>query len=260
MTSTIDSLLADACELAEAAGSLTLKWFRQSNLKVDAKVDGTEVTAADRAAERFIREELARRYPHHAVYGEEEGGEIAVDGLSWIIDPIDGTRGFVRGVPLYATLLAVVDGDGPLVGVIHLPSLRSTIAAGRGSGCHLDGQQCWVTNRSDLDGSLVNTSSYETLSNTALLGLKASGAMMRTWGDAYGYYLVASGQAEVMIDPICSPWDLAPMPVIIEEAGGIFTDMKGNSELDFRAPPDSIDGVATNGLIHEQLLDALGDQ
>ncbi|MBJ82185.1 MAG: histidinol phosphate phosphatase [Acidimicrobiaceae bacterium] len=257
MTSTIGSLLAEACELAEAAGSLTLEWFRQPELEIAIKDDGTEVTAADRAAERFIREELARRHPHHAVYGEEEGGAITASGLSWIIDPIDGTRGFVRGVPLYATLLAVVDDEGPLIGVIHIPALHSTIGAGRGVGCWLDGQQCRVSERSGVAGSLVNTSSYETFSNEALLGLKESGALMRTWGDAYGYYLVASGQAEAMVDPICSPWDLAPMPVIIGEAGGTFTDVNGGKELDLRAPADSVNGVASNGLIHDQLLDAL---
>ena len=150
MTSTIGSLLAEACELAEAAGSLTLKWFRQPELDIAIKDDGTEVTTADRAAERFIREELARRHPHHAVYGEEEGGAITASGLSWIIDPIDGTRGFVRGVPLYATLLAVVDDEGPLIGVIHIPALDSTIGAGRGIGCWLDGQQCRVSERSGV--------------------------------------------------------------------------------------------------------------
>ena len=260
MTVNIDSLLDEARELAEAAGSLTLKWFRQPDLKVSAKVDGTEVTAADRAAERFIRDELARRHPGHAVFGEEEGGGIASNGLSWVIDPIDGTRGFVRGVPLYATLLAVVDDDGPLVGVIHIPALNSTISAGRGVGCWLDGRPCSVSDRSDIAGSLVNTSSYETMSNQALVDLKASGAMMRTWGDAYGYYLVASGQAEAMIDPICSPWDLAPMPVIIDEAGGKFTDLKGTPKLDLQASTDSISGVASNALIHDQLLDIWRDE
>ena len=260
MTPTIDSLLADACELAEAAGALTLEWFRRPDLEVTTKIDGTEVTVADRAAERLIREELARRHPRHAVYGEEEGGAITSGGFSWIIDPIDGTRGFVRGVPLYATLLAVADDEGPLVGVIHVPALRSTIAAGRGVGCWLDGQRCSVSDRSGITGSLVNTSSYETFSDEALLALKGSGAVMRTWGDAYGYYLVASGQAEAMIDPICSPWDLAPMPVIIKEAGGRFTDIAGDAKLDLRAPADSINGLASNGLIHDQLLDALRDQ
>jgi len=260
VTPTIDSLLADACELAEAAGSLTLEWFRRPDLEVTTKIDGTEVTVADRAAERFIREELARRHPRHAVYGEEEGGAITSGGFSWIIDPIDGTRGFVRGVPLYATLLAVVDDDGPLVGVIHVPALNSTISAGRGAGCWLDGRPCSVSDRSGMTGSLVNTSSYETMSNQTLLDLKASGAMMRTWGDAYGYYLVASGQAEAMIDPICSPWDLAPMPVIIDEAGGKFTDLNGTPKLDLQASTDSISGVASNALIHDQLLDILRDE
>ena len=126
------------------------------------------------------------------------------------------------------------------------------MVAGRGAGCWLDDRRCHVSAHASLDGALVNTSSYETFSDAALVTMKSEGAMMRTWGDAYGYFLVAAGQAEAMIDPICSTWDLAPMPVIIAEAGGRFTD------LDARTDYRSGNGVATNGQIHEAVLAAMG--
>lgn len=257
VTVSLEGLLTEASELAQAAGSLTLDWFRRSGLEIDSKVDGSEVTDADRSAERFIREELQRRHPSHSIIGEEQGGLFEPGNMTWIIDPIDGTRGFVRGVPLYTTLLAVADDSGPLVGVIHVPVLNSTVAAARGMGCWHDGQRCSVSTVSDLDGALVNTSSYDTFSDSALIALKTSNALMRTWGDAFGYYLVATGQAEAMIDPICSPWDLAPMPVILEEAGGKFTDFTGEGTFDLSAAPDSINGIASNGIIHDKLLDIM---
>lgn len=257
MTEPLEDLLAEACDLAEQAGSLTLGWFGQSGLKVESKTDGSEVTDADRAAERFIREQLDVRHPDHAVRGEEEGGVVDTDKLTWIIDPIDGTRGFARGVPLFSTLLAVADSSGPIIGVIHIPVLQSTIAAGRGIGCWRDGKRTYVSKTSALQEALVNTSAYDTFADSWLVGLKHSGAMMRTWGDAFGYYLVAAGQADAMIDPVCSPWDLAPMPVILGEAGGQFTDLAGKSSFDLNATPDSISGIASNGLIHDDLLEIL---
>ena len=254
MSVSLEGLLAEASELAQAAGSMTLDWFRRSSLTVESKMDGSEVTEADRVAERFIRDELKTRHPSHLVVGEEEGGSFESGNLTWIIDPIDGTRGFVRGVPLYATLLAVVDDSGPLVGVIYVPALNSTVAAARGSGCWHDGQRCAVSQTKELDGALINTSSFDTFSDPALLALKHSKTLMKTWGDAFGYYMVATGQAEAMIDPICSPWDLAPMPVILNEAGGSFTDIHGQANLDLSAGPNSVSGVASNGFLYEDLL------
>mgnify|MGYP001156882082 FL=1 len=258
MTVSTEGLLAEATELAQAAGSLTLDWFRRSGLEIESKVDGSEVTDADRAAERFVREEVKRRHPNHVVLGEEEGGSFDSGNLTWVVDPIDGTRGFVRGVPLYTTLLAVIDDSGPLVGVIYVPALNSTVSAARDMGCWHDGQRCAVSGKRTLDGALVNTSSFDTFSDGALLALKASKALMKTWGDAFGYYMVATGQAEAMIDPVCSPWDLAPMPVILQEAGGTFTDINGGKTLDLSGGPDSISGVASNGYLHEELIAIMG--
>jgi len=247
-----ESLVAAVRDIATEAGALTLRWFGRRDLGVTWKRDGTEVTEADRAAERLVRDRIAELFPDDAIFGEEEGGSIRPDGRTWIVDPIDGTRGFVRGVPLYATLVALVDPHGPLVGVIDLPVLGQTLAAGRGSGCWLDDHRCSVSDHPDLSGALVNTSDYNTFEPIQFEALRSRGAMMRTWGDAYGYFLVATGQAEAMIDPVCETWDLAPMPVILAEAGGAFTDVAGRLEYRNR------NGVATNGVLHPAVLDAMG--
>ncbi|WP_419841273.1 inositol monophosphatase family protein [Candidatus Poriferisodalis sp.] len=246
-----EGLVAAVRDIAAAAGSLTLRWFGRRDLGVTWKRDGTEVTEADRAAERFVRERIGEQFPDDAVFGEEEGGSIRPDGRTWIVDPIDGTRGFVRGVPLYATLVALVDRHGPLVGVIDLPVLGHTLAAGRGSGCWLDDHRCRVTDRSALRGALVNTSDFATFGAPQFDALRSCGAMLRTWGDAYGYFLAATGQAEAMIDPVCEVWDLAPMPVIMAEAGGTFTDVAGRPEYRNRS------GIATNGLLHAEIVEAM---
>ena len=244
-------LLDEAIDIATAGGAFTLPYFRSADLVVDGKADGTEVTAADRGAESLIRDRIVAAFPNDSVLGEEHGTIDRDSGRTWIIDPIDGTFGFVRGVPFYATLLALVDGDGPLLGVIHLPALGQTIAAARGEGCFADGSRCQVAGRSTVAGALINSSDWNATSEAQFGALLGADAHMRTWGDAYGYAMVARGEAEAMIDPICSAWDLAPMPVIISEAGGTFTALDGSPRF------DAGHGVATNGAIHAELLDLL---
>lgn len=253
-----EALMEEAREIAEAAGALTLKWYQKNDLEVNYKVDGTEVTEADRAAEALIREQLLKHHPEDAVVGEEQGGSFNSTHRTWVIDPIDGTRGFVKGIPLYSTLIALVDEEGPLVGVIHLPVLGLTMVAGRENGCWLDDQRCRVSTHPVLDKALINTSSCETYSEQNFAHLKKSGAVMRTWGDGYGYFLVASGRAEAMVDPVCSVWDLAPVPIIIEEAGGKFSNLLGEPGLKLDQRSDRLDGLATNGLLHNEVLATLG--
>ena len=230
---------------------MTLDYWRRPDLIVEGKSDGTEVTAADRGAEAVARQLIGEHFPDDAILGEEDGLVGGSSGRTWIVDPIDGTFGFVRGVPLYATLVALVDQEGPVVGVIHLPALRRTIWAGRGQGCFDNGRVARVNSNSSVQGALVCTSDWAAASPEQIAAVRASGARMRTWGDAYGYAMVAAGEAEAMVDPICSAWDLAPMPVILAEAGGRFTDLEGNNSF------DSGNGLATNGLIHQPLLDVL---
>jgi histidinol-phosphatase len=252
----LDARLRLAVDLARQAGRLTLRWFRAADLVVDTKSDATPVTEADRGAERFLRAELARRFPEDGIIGEEEGEQPGTSDRRWVIDPIDGTKAFTHGVPLFATLLALLDGTGPLLGVIHLPALDETVWAGRGLGCWHDGRPTGVRSppEAGLTGSWVMTSSVGTWSAEQLAAAHQAGAHVRTWGDAYGYALVATGRAEAMVDPVAAVWDLAPMPVIIGEAGGRF------SSLDGSPAPDAGSGVAScGGRLHDQLLGLLRD-
>lgn len=248
-------LLEEAVALAREAGRRTLDWFGAAGLTVDRKGDGTPVTDADRAAERLVRERLAAAHPHDTVLGEEEPDVVGTTGRSWVVDPIDGTKAFTRGVPLYSTLLAVLDEHGPAIGVIDLPALGHTVWAGRGLGCHVDGRTARVSDRRDPADCVLSTSGYSWWPDPALLAVKHAGFQLRTWGDGYGYALVATGAVEAMVDPEVSLWDVAPMPVIIGEAGGRFTDASGDDLL--LEPGRQVSGVATNGHVHDLVLGCL---
>jgi histidinol-phosphatase len=251
MTPADPALLDEAVALAREAGALTLRWFRTAGLPVDRKADGTPVTEADRAAERLLREAIARHHPDDTVVGEEEDERVGTSGRRWIVDPIDGTKAFTRGVPLYSNLVAVEDGEGPLLGVINLPALGETVYAGRGLGCFANGERVSVSTTPALGASLVSASGYGNWDDGALLRLKHTGAALRTWGDGYGYALVATGRIDAMVDPEVSLWDVAPMPVILAEAGGRFSAWDGSGS----AAGGS--GVATNGRLHDELLAVL---
>jgi histidinol phosphatase-like enzyme (inositol monophosphatase family) len=245
----VDTALLDfAVDLARAAGESTLRWFRARDLAVDAKADGTPVTAADRAAERLVRERLAEAYPADGVLGEEEPEASGSSGRRWIVDPIDGTKAFTRGVPLYSTLLALDDEHGPAIGVIVLPALGQTVYAGRGRGAWSDREPARVSTTAAVDGAYVSSSGFSHWSDDALLAVKHAGASLRTWGDGYGYALVATGRMDAMVDPTVEVYDVAPMPVILAEAGGRFTSFAGEPG----AAGGS--GVATNGVLHDDLL------
>lgn len=246
-----EGLVALAVELARTAGTRTLRWFNSPDLVVDRKGDGTPVTAADRDAESFLREQLQGRFPDDSVHGEEESDVEGTSGRTWIVDPIDGTKAFTQGVPLYCNLLAMHDEFGPAIGVINLPALGETVWAGRGRGCYLNGARVAVSSRSELDGSYVTASGFSAWPEQALLAVNRSGAHLRTWGDGYGYALVATGRAEAMVDFVAEAWDLAPIPVIIAEAGGAFSSLDGS----FTHADGS--GVATNGLLHGEILRVL---
>lgn len=242
------ALLEEAVALAREAGTLTLGWFRSAELTVDDKYDGTPVTAADRAAERFVRERLGARHPDDTIVGEEEADFEGSSGRRWIVDPIDGTKAFTHGVPLYSTLLAYEDEHGPAIGVIELPALGETVYAGRGLGCFHNGVPARVSDRERLRGSYLTTSGFDGWTEDALTAVLTSGLFMRTWGDGYGYSLVATGRVEAMVDHVAAAWDLAAMPVIISEAGGTFTDFTGATRI------DGGNGLATNGRLHDDVL------
>ncbi len=240
-------LFDEVVALARRAGAATLDWFQSSSLTVERKGDGTPVTEADRTAERLIREHIATHHPRDRIVGEEEGVTAGQSDRTWYIDPIDGTRSFVHGVPLYATLIAVEDADGMAVGVIDLPALGDTVAAGRGRGCFWNDAPTRVTEHSSIEGATLSRSDYGLTPPEINERLNASPLGLRPWGDAYGYALVATGRLDAMLDPFVYPWDTAPMFVILSEAGGRFTDLAGTQDVSGGS------GLATNGHIHEEV-------
>ena len=245
-------LVSEAAELAVRAGQVAMRWFSPRSLTSRTKTDGSPVTEADRAAEEFLRTELARRHPDDAVMGEEFGDVAGSSGRSWVIDPIDGTRSFVRGVPLFTTLLALIDEAGPAVGVAHVPPLDESVTAGRGLGAEHDHagevRPARVSDVGHLAGSYLVTSGIEYLPERARRLLLEPGPLVRTWGDGYGYVLLATGRAEIMLDAGLALWDVAPMLVIVPEAGGTITDYDGGPL------PQSGDVVSTNGHVHDAVL------
>jgi len=246
-------LLEQAVELARQAGELSLRWFRSTSLEVDRKRDGTPVTQADRTIERFLRSEIGRSHPDDGIVGEEEAAVAGRAGSRrrWILDPIDGTKAFTQGVPLYANLLAFEDDHGPAVGVVNVPAIGEMVWAGRGRGCFCNGAPARVSDRTELEGAYVSTSGYDAWDDAMLLAVKGAGAALRTWGDGYGYLLVATGRIDAMVDPVAEEYDVAPMPVIMTEAGGRFSDLAGEATI------TGGNGVATNGRLHDRLLGVL---
>lgn len=245
------NLLDEVVALTRAAGELTLKWFNNHDLIVDRKGDGSPVTEADKAAEEFLRETLSSRFPEDTIVGEEFGETSGTTQRRWIIDPIDGTRSFVRGVPLYTTLLAMFDSKGPAIGVIDVPGLNEAVWAARGLGCFHNNHRCTVSSQTKLQKSYLCASGFEWWPNTAYEKIAQSGARLRTWGDGYGYVLVATGRTEAMVDPGLNLWDIAPMLTIIPEAGGRITTWDGTTT------PTAGNWIASNNNIHEELLSHL---
>jgi histidinol-phosphatase len=239
-----------AVEVAWRAGRVTLAHY-QTGISAEAKPDDSPVTEADRAAERVARGLIGARFPADAILGEEEGETHAGADRRWILDPIDGTRTFVRGVPFYGVLIALEYDADAVLGVMHFPALDESVYAARGLGCWWNGRRVLVSDETHLDRALVVTTDVENLEHEQRAGgwnaLRRSVGLCRTWGDCYGYALVATGRAEVMLDPVLSLWDAAALAPIIEEAGGVFTDWDGTSG--YRATS----AVATNAALATQV-------
>jgi histidinol-phosphatase len=235
MTESISDYLNFAMETAWQAGRLTLGFF-QTDLRPEFKQDDTPVTIADRKAEELIRARIENRFPRHAIVGEEFGVADSEDASHrWYIDPIDGTRAFVRGVPLYAVLIGLEVEEHVDVGVAYFPALGEMLAAARGLGCTWNGRPARVSDKTHLrDGLLVHsdTGSFEAYGRgPAWKRLQAAAGFRAGWADAYGHMLVATGRAELMLDPIMNDWDCGPFPVILQEAGGYFGDWAGNPTI-----------------------------
>lgn len=248
-------LLEAVADLARFTGDIALRYFHTS-MAVEAKGDGSPVTIADRTAEHEAREWIAARFPGDAVLGEEYGFSGDVRRRRWFIDPIDGTRTFVRGVPLWGTMIAVAQDDLVIAGAIHCPAVGELVAAAVGCGCWWNGARCQVSTVDALaDATILVTDArfpYNPHRAERWQALGAQVAMARTWGDCYGYLQVATGRAELMVDDRLSPWDAAALIPVIREAGGVYTDWHGGHDV------DGGDGVASNAVLSHPLRGALG--
>jgi histidinol-phosphatase len=225
-----ESLLHAAKECAELAGDVALGHYRK-NVAVEWKGDGSPVTIADRGAEEAVRAWLHERFPADGVLGEEFGEASGTSGRRWIIDPIDGTKSFVRGVPLWGSLVAVVEGERVLAGAASFPAVGETIAAATGCGCWHNGSRARVSEVGALRDATVLISDERVYPTGAgrerWESLASCAAVSRSWGDAFGYLMVATGRAEVMVDAIVNAWDIACFLPVVEEAGGVFTSLDG---------------------------------
>ncbi len=254
-------LLEQAVEWAQAAGELTLRWYNHPELDVHHKHDGSPVTEADRAAEQLLRDLITAAHPDDTVRGEEHDDVVGGSGRTWVIDPIDGTRAFSRGVGTYSNLLFLADEHGPAVGVVNLPALGETVAAGRGLGCFSGGVRCSVSDTDDLAGAHLSCTSLDEWSGERFARVVDAGVHLRTWGDAYGYALVASGRIDGMCDPALAWWDIAPLLVILPEAGGRITSWVGGDPAtpSIDHPEYEFSAIASNGALHDRLVELLAD-
>ncbi len=244
----LEALLDFSVGLAREAGEITLGYFRRP-FTADRKADGSFVTQADREVERFIRARIEENFPHDAVLGEEEKARAGSSGRQWIIDPIDGTYAFVHGVPFYGVMIALEIADEACLGVVNLPALGEVVYAARGMGCFWNDNPTRVSATSSLADALLLSTDFGTCEaygfGEVARRLEQSAGARRTWGDCYGHVLVATGRAEVMLDPVMNVWDCAPLLPILEEAGGTFTDWRGRRTI------RGGNAISTNGLLFD---------
>lgn len=248
-----------ALAMAREAAGILLPHFREAaSLRVETKADNSPVTIADRAAEEALRKLMEKHTPGYGIIGEEFGATAGKADREWVVDPIDGTKAFIHGVPLFGTLLALLEGGRPVVGVISLPALGQVMHGSRGGGCFLDGAPCRVSSAGRVEDSLLLDGSATTMERLghgpAWAALRKRAKLHRGWGDCYGHMLVACGRAEAMVDPIVSIWDVAPMAVLLPEAGGRFSAFSGRDSIHENS------GISSNSLIHEEIIGGLGSR
>ncbi len=242
--------------LAVKSGALISGHFGSHDLKVELKADQTPVTQADREAETLLRKMILTRYPDHGIVGEEYGNENEDADYVWMIDPIDGTKTFMAGVPLFGTVLCLKHKGEPIMGLVHQPVLNQ-ILIGDGETTWLNQKKVTVRKTSKIDEAILLTS--DPINPGRYKGevkwnkLAANVKLYRTWGDCYGYLLLASGWADIMVDPIVSPWDFHALVPIIRGANGVITDWEGEDAL----KGNSV--VASNKVLHRKVIDLLND-
>lgn len=244
--------LSLALQLADAADAITLRHFRSVTLAVRTKIDRTPVTEADEGAERAIREILARERPDDGILGEEYGTSGSRQ-RRWIVDPIDGTKNYVRGIPIYATLIGLAEGDRVTAGVVSAPALGRRWWAARGEGAYCNGRPIHVSRIESLADAHIaydSVTDFDKHGTTdPFLTLVRKCARARGFGDFWIHMLVAEGAIEIAVEPEVAAWDMAAIQVIVEEAGGRFTDVAGHARFDGGS------GISTNGALHDAVLE-----
>lgn len=244
-----------AQHLADAADVITMRHFRSVDLRVESKPDRSPVSNADREAEAAIREMLTAERPGDAVMGEEYGS-AGEGNRRWIVDPVDATKNYIRGIPVFATLVALEEDGDIAVGVVSAPALGARWWASRGEGAFSGDRRLQVSAIGDLADAQLCHAGFEEWreggSADSLVALSARCARTRGFGDFWQHMLVAQGSAEIAVDPVVSLWDVAAIKVIVEEAGGRFTDLAGTSTADGGS------AVSSNGLLHEETLKYIG--
>jgi len=244
--------LSLALRLADAADAITLRHFQSATLAVRTKVDLTPVSEADEEVERVVRALLAAERPDDAVVGEEFGTSGA-SSRRWVIDPIDATKNYVRGIPVFATLIGLVEGDTPIVGVVSAPELAQRWWAARGEGAFCNGRAIHASRIGELAEAHIaydSVTDHDLAGNTEpFLELVRRCTRARGFGDFWIHMLVAEGAIEIAVEPTVAPWDMAAVQVIVEEAGGRFTDLRGHARYDGGS------ALSTNGLLHDEVLE-----
>ena len=246
--------LEAVAEVARMAGGIALGHYRQK-VDIETKTDGTPVTIADRQAEIAARQWIESKFPQDGILGEEFPDVRADSRYRWIIDPIDATKSFIRDVPLWGTLVAVAEGHEIVAGAAFFPAVSEIIAAAEGCGCWWNEAPAHVSDVADLSEAVILTSStpfsIDAVVSARWNRLEENVSASRTWGDCFGYLMVATGRAEVMADPVLSSWDIAAFLPIVREAGGVITDFRG----DVTAFGGS--AIATNGALGRSVRDLL---
>ena len=240
--------------LAAATRREILKHYHR-DLRVEYKADNSPVTIADKNAEELLRTYFEKETPDYGITGEEFGKKAGTSGREWVVDPIDGTKAFIHGVPLFGTLIALMDEGRPVLGLMDFPALDILVHAVKGESACVNDQACRVSTTETIEEAFLVDGSAKRVAaegyGEAWNALIRKARLHRGWGDCYGYFLVATGKADVMFDPVVNAWDVAAVAIVLREAGGKFTDVKGGESVQGGS------GLGSNGKLHGDVLASL---
>lgn len=246
-----------ARNVAKKGGEQTLEYFRKS-IKIEHKEDESPVTIADRMAEEVMRTEIADHFPEHGILGEELGHTNPDHRVQWILDPIDGTISYIHGVPLYTTLVGITIDNKPAVGVIYAPALDEMCDGAVGHGSYFNGEACSARNTNKFEEATLLTTDLTHIQQYGyepqFYELHSRCRYYRTWGDAYGHMMVATGRADIMLDPVLNIWDAAALLPVVSESGAVFTGLNGEHRI------DAGNAVSATAALHPQVISLINNQ